>query len=141
MNKKAIFLSILVALMVIPITVTSNVYAEECEDITGEESWGSESHGDNSPSEKKFDKLIFGDKNGEGQGTACEVAECIDHMECKGEIEDHEWDEFKEMSLIYPDGISEKQADCIEDRFNLPDDDGNKHLADYELQKCMTGDY
>ena len=25
--------------------------------------------------------------------------------------------------------------------FDLPDDDGDKHLADYEIQKCATGSY
>ena len=108
------------------------VLAEKCEDITGESSWGSESHGDNSPSEKKFEKMLNDDSVG-----ICELAEAIDHMEVKGSVDD--WSDFKETTVFL--GTTEKVQDCLKDRFELPDDDGDEHLADYEIQKCATGDY
>ena len=112
----------------------SGASGEQCEDIKGTEKWSSEGHGDNNPSTKKFDKMIF-----EEDATTCEVAEAIDLMKAKGEIEDHQWDEFKE-TFVYQ-GTSEDVQDCFKHRFNLPDDDGDKRLAGYEIQKCATGSY
>jgi hypothetical protein len=112
----------------------NSTYAEECEDIKGEEKWNSEGHDDNSPSESKFNDMIF-----EDDATTCEVAKAVDHMEAKGEIKEHEYDEFK-VTFVY-EGTSEEVQECFDDRFNLPDDDGDKHLADYEIQKCATNNY
>ena len=111
----------------------NNSFAEECEDIKGESEWGSESHGDNSPSEDEFDDMIFDE-----DATTCEVAEAIDHMEIEGEIKEHEWDEFQD-TFVYQ-ATSEEVQECFEDRFDLPDD-GEKHLAGYEIQKCAVGAY
>ncbi len=111
----------------------NSAFGESCEDIKGEEKWDSEGHGDNSPSENKFDEMIF-----EDDATTCEVAEAIDHMEIEGEIKESEWDEFEE-SFVYQ-ATSEQVQECFEDRFDLPDD-GDKHLAGYEIQKCATGSY
>ncbi|WP_411753286.1 hypothetical protein [Serratia sp. (in: enterobacteria)] len=108
------------------------VSAEKCEDITGVEKWGSESHGDNNPSEKKFEKML----NDESVGI-CKLAQAIDHMEVTGSVDD--WSDFKETTVFM--GTTEKVQDCLKDRYELPDDDGDEHLADYEIQKCATGDY
>ena len=110
----------------------TNSYAEKCEDITGTEKWSSEGHGDNNPSEKKFEKMLNDDSVG-----ICELAKAVDHMEVKGSV--HDWSEFKETTVFL--GTTEKVQDCLKDRFELPDDDGDEHLADYEIQKCALGDY
>lgn len=109
------------------------VYGESCEDIKGEEKWDGEGHGDNNPSENKFDEMIF-----EDDATTCEVAEAIDHMEIEGEIKQHEWDEFED-TFVYM-GTSEEVQECFEERFDLPDD-GKKHLAGYEIKDCSVGKY
>ena len=134
MKNNFIITGLLAFLVVTVSTLASgvNVSAEECEDIKGKESWGSESHGDNSPSEKKFEKMLEDDSVG-----ICEVAEAVDHMEAKGSVDD--WSDFKETTVYM--GSSENVQDCLKDRFDLPDDDGDSHLADYEIQKCATGDY
>mgnify|MGYP003578129285 FL=1 len=112
---------------------TTEVYAEQCEDIKGEEKWDGVGDGDNNPSRNKFDEMIFEDDK-----TTCEVAEAIDHMEIEGEIKHHEWDEFKD-TFTYQ-GTSEEVQECFEDRFDLPDS-GKKHLAGYEIKDCATGNY
>lgn len=108
------------------------VNAVKCEDIkhTDDEvmKWGGESHGDNNPSESKFNKLV------EGKGTICEIAKCYDHDECKGEIEKHEYKEFKE-SIAYI-GTTEEVNDCLDKRMDL----GNE-LKDYEIHHCAVGSY
>lgn len=131
----------LVAISLFMVTQGSNVYAEKCEDIAGVEKWDGEAHDDNNPSEKEFNKLVFGGKDGniEQQGTTCEIAEGIDKEELEGSIEEHQWDEFVE-TIAY-DGTSEEVQECFEKRFDLPKDNGDKHLADYEFQKCATSDY
>lgn len=112
------------------------VSAEKCEDIAGTEKWDPQGHDDNNPSESKFDRWVFHEEDFK---TTCEVAKGIDHMEIKGEIKEHEWDEFKDTGVYM--ATSEEVQDCFKDRFDLPDDDGEKHLADYEIQKCATGNY
>jgi hypothetical protein len=108
-----------------------NVYGEKCEDIKGTESWSSEGHGDNSPSESKFNKMLKDDSV-----SICELAEDIDHMKVKGSVDD--WSDFKQTTVYM--GSSENVQDCLKDRFDLPDD-GHKELQSYEIQKCATGDY
>lgn len=132
---KSIFIITALLLVVVSGLETSKqlVQAEKCEDITGTEKWDGEGHDDNNPSENKFDKMIFEDNE-----TTCEVAEAIDHMEIKGEIKEHEWDEFEE-TFTYQ-ATSEEVQECMEDRFDLPDD-GKKHLAGYEIKDCATGNY
>jgi hypothetical protein len=130
MNKFLILVASLLSVATSSLLVTA--YAESCEDIKGKESWGSESHGDNSPSEKKFEKMLNDDSV-----TICELAESIDHMEVKGSV--HDWTDFEETTVFL--STTDKVQDCLKDRFELPDDDGDEHLADYEIQKCATGDY
>lgn len=134
MNKpRGLLLAISLAALLPFVGSIPMVTAVTCEDIKGKEKWGGESHGDNSPSENKFDEMVF-----EENATTCEVAEAIDKMEIKGEIKHHEWDEFQE-TFVYA-STSEEVQECFEDRFDLPDD-GKKHLADYEIQKCATDSY
>lgn len=128
-----ITLLVLGGLVSVSTLASGEARGEECEDIKGEESWGSESHGDNNPSENKFDEMIF-----EDDATTCEVAEAIDHMEIEGEIKEHEWDEFEE-TFTYQ-ATSEEVQECFKDRFDLPDD-GKKHLAGYEILDCSVGKY
>jgi hypothetical protein len=111
----------------IPFSYIHYSYAEKCEDIKGVESWGSESHGDNNPSEKKFKSMLNDDSVG-----ICELAKAIDHMKAKGTVKD--WSDFKETTVYL--GTTDKVQDCLEDRMDLGDS-----LADYEIQKCATGDY
>lgn len=138
MKSKIIITALLVLVLGTTLTVSvggiATARGESCEDIKGEEEWGSESHGDNSPSENKFDEMVFEDDK-----TTCEVAEAIDHMEIKGEIKEHEMDEFRE-TFTYQ-ATSEEVQECFEDRYDLPDDDGDKHLADYEIKDCSVGNY
>lgn len=110
----------------------NSVSAEKCEDITGTEKWSSEGHGDNNPSENKFEKMLNDDSVG-----ICELAKAVDHMEVKGSVKD--WSDFKETTVFM--GTTEEVQDCLRDRYELPDDDGDEHLADYEIQKCATGNY
>lgn len=118
--------------MLLSLQPTQSIYAEKCEDITGVEKWDSEGHGDSDPSKKEFKEIL----NDESKGI-CELAQCVDHMECTGSVDD--WSDFKETTVFM--GTTEKVQDCLKDRFDLPDDDGDEHLADYEIQKCATGDY
>jgi hypothetical protein len=122
-------LALSVGLFFIPL---AGVSAEKCEDITGTEKWSSEGHGDNNPSSKEFKEMLNDDSVG-----ICELAKAVDHMEVKGSVSD--WSDFKETTVYM--GTTEKVQDCLKDRFDLPDDDGDKHLADYEIQKCALGDY
>ena len=108
------------------------VSAEKCEDIKGVEKWDGEGHGDNSPSSNEFEDMLEDEAV-----TICELAEAIDHMEVKGSVDD--WSDFKETTVFM--STTENVQDCLKDRFDLPDDDGDEHLADYEIQKCATGDY
>lgn len=125
---KSILLLGLVFLLAVPLVKVS---AEKCEDIAGTSNWGSTSHGDNSPSEKQFKKMLNDDSV-----TICELAEDIDHMKVKGSVSD--WSDFKETTVYM--GSSENVQDCLKDRFDLPDD-GHKELQAYEIQKCAVGDY
>ena len=136
MTNKIIITGLLSLLTVFSVSglETREILGAKCEDITGVEKWDGEGHGDSNPSSNEFDEMIFEDNE-----TTCKVAEAIDHMEIKGEIKDHEWDEFKD-SFTYA-ATSEEVQECFEDRFDLPDDDGDKHLADYEIQKCAVGAY
>ena len=134
MKNSNIFLTMIAASSLFSLGLSINsAFGEQCEDIKGESNWGSESHDDNNPSENKFNDMIF-----EEDATTCEVAEAVDKMEAKGEIKEHEWDEFK-VTFVY-EGTSEEVQECFDDRFDLPDD-GEKHLAGYEIQKCATGNY
>lgn len=117
----------MLVLSVVMVSTNNNASAEKCEDIKGTEKWGSESHGDNNPSEKKFFKMLKDESV-----TICELAKAIDHMEVKGTVKD--WSDFKDSTVYL--GTTEKVQDCLDDRHDL----GNS-LADYEIQKCATGDY
>ena len=112
--------------------MVTTTFGEKCEDIKGVEKWDSEGHGDNEPSKKEFKEML-----NDETVTICEMAESIDHMEVKGEVKD--WSDFKETTVFM--STTEKVQDCLKDRYELPDDDGDEHLADYEIQKCATGDY
>ena len=108
------------------------VQAIKCEDIKHSDDdamkWGGESHGDNTPSESKFNKMV------EGKATICEVAKCYDHDECKGEISKGEWKEFKE-SFVYV-GTTEDVNECLDHRMDL-----GGELKDYEIHHCAVGSY
>ena len=111
---------------------SNNASAEKCEDVKGTMKWGSESHGDNDASESKFNKMV------EGKATICEVSKCYDHVECKGEISEGEWKDFKE-SFVYV-GTTDDVQDCLDHRYKLPDH-GEKELQAYEIKDCALGDY
>ena len=131
-DTTAIVMAILMSSILL-VSGNSNVtFAEECEDIKGEEKWDGEGHGDNNPSSNEFKEMLNDDSV-----TICEFAEAIDHMEIKGSVSD--WTDFEETTVFM--STTEKVQDCLKDRFDLPDDDGDEHLADYEIQKCATGDY
>lgn len=134
MTKSLLFaLALLTTIATTATTMTvNNVSAEKCEDIKGVEKWDAEGHGSNDPSSKEFKEMLSDDSV-----TICELAESIDHMEVKGSVDD--WSDFKDTTVFM--STTEKVQDCLKDRFDLPDDDGEEHLADYEIQKCATGDY
>ena len=133
-TKSLLFaLALLATISTTATTMTvNNVSAEKCEDIKGVEKWDEEGHGDNNPSSKEFKDMLKDDSV-----TICELAESIDHMEVKGSVDD--WSDFKDSTVFM--STTEKVQDCLKDRYELPDDDGDEHLADYEIQKCATGDY
>lgn len=105
--------------------------AVDCEDIKGEMDWGSQSHDDNNPSEKKFYNALE-------ENTFCEVVKDIDHMNIKGEIQEdskHDWDWL--VTTIFFESVDEKSQNCMEDGyFDSPDDSGKDNLADYEMLEC-----
>lgn len=113
----------------------SLVTAEKCEDITGVEKWDGEGHDDNSPSEKKGEKMVF-----EENATPCEITEAIDHMEIDFDVTGKkEWKIFK--TTFAWEATSEEAQECIEKRYKLPNDDGKPELASYEYKNCMLGSY
>lgn len=134
MGKMTMFVyTIAVTLVVTLLTNGNTVYADkvECEDIKGETDWGSESHDDNNPSEKKFFKVLE-------EKTFCEVNEMIDHEEVEGEIKEdtkHDLDWLK--GTIYYQSVDEEVQECIDDAYkNSPDGDGDDNTADYEMLEC-----
>ena len=121
-------IALLGAILSTAITANTNyAHAEKCQDIKGTEKWNPEGHGDNKPSSKEFKKMLNDDSV-----TICELAESIDHMNVKGEVKD--WSDFKDTTVYM--STTEKVQDCLKDRMHLGDS-----LADYEIQKCATGDY
>lgn len=135
MTKSLLFAIALLSIITMTATTTMTTYyasGEKCEDIKGVEKWDSEGHGSNDPSSKEFKEML-----NDNSVTICELAESIDHMEVKGSVDD--WSDFKDTTIFL--STTENVQDCLKDRFDLPDDDGDKHLADYEIQKCATGDY
>ena len=128
MSKTLLITIALLATITISLAATTNnVYATKCQDIKGTEKWDSDGHGENKPSSKEFKKMLNDDSV-----TICELAESIDHMNVKGEVKD--WSDFKDSSVYM--STTDKVQDCLKDRMNLGDS-----LADYEIQKCATGDY
>ena len=126
----ALGISILFAM---PVGISNvNVHAVKCEDIKYEGKdalkWGDTAHGDNTPSETKFDKMV------EGSATICEVSKCYDHDECKGEITRGEWKDFRE-SIVYV-GTSDDVDECLDKRMDL-----GGELKDYEIHHCAVGSY
>ena len=128
MTKSLLFaIALLATIATTATTMTvNNVSAEKCEDIKGVEKWDEEGHGSNDPSSKEFKEMLSDDSV-----TICELAESIDHMEVKGSVDD--WSDFKDTTIFM--STTEKVQDCLKDRFDLPDDDGDEHLADYENPK------
>jgi hypothetical protein len=128
MSKTLLITIALLATLTISLTATTNnAHATKCQDIKGTEKWDSDGHGENKPSSKEFKKMLNDDSV-----TICELAESIDHMNVKGEVKD--WSDFKDSSVYM--STTDKVQDCLKDRMNLGDS-----LADYEIQKCATGDY
>ncbi|HEY7695702.1 MAG TPA: hypothetical protein VH797_06370 [Nitrososphaeraceae archaeon] len=129
MSKALLFaIALLATISATTVTTTTNyAYAEKCKDIKGTEKWDSEGHGENKPSSKEFKKMLNDDSV-----TICELAESIDHMNVKGEVKD--WSDFKDTTVYM--STTEKVQNCLKDRMHLGDS-----LADYEIQKCATGDY
>jgi hypothetical protein len=132
MSKNIMMLLMLVALGSMLAINGNSVYAEKCEDISGVEKWDGEGHGDSDPSKSEFKEML----NDESV-TICEMAESIDHMEVTGSVKD--WSDFEDTTVFM--STTEEVQDCLKDRYELPDDDGDEHLADYEIQKCATGEY
>ena len=129
-NKKVITIIGLATLLifVMPMGLANS---EKCTDIKGTEKWDGTGHGDNSPSSKKFEKMLNDDAV-----TICELAEDIDHMKVRGSVDD--WSDFKETTVYM--GSSDNVQDCLKDRFDLPDD-GHKELQSYEIMDCAVGKY
>lgn len=141
MNRNYTMLGLVTATLFLSLIGGNNVvFAEKCKDITEKTlKWNPEGHGDNSPSEKKGEKMIWGDSNGENQETPCKIAKAIDHMDIKFVIKEHEWDEF--VDTIAYMGTTEEVQDCFKDRHELPDDNGNDELQSYEYKDCQLGNY
>ena len=128
MSKTLLITIALLAIITISLAATTNnAYATKCQDIKGTEKWDSDGHGENKPSSKEFKKMLNDDSV-----NICELAESIDHMNVKGEVKD--WSDFKDTSVYM--STNDKVQDCLKDRMHLGDS-----LADYEIQKCATGDY
>jgi hypothetical protein len=130
--RQVIFVGILALAMVFFMPSHSHVNAVKCEDIKYEGKdalkWGDTAHGDNTPSESKFNKMV------EGSASICEVAKCYDHDECKGEITKGEWKDFRE-SIVYV-GTSDDVDECLDKRMDL-----GGELKDYEIHHCAVGSY
>ena len=105
---------------------------EKCKDIKGEKKMPGTNHDDNTPSESKFKKMVW------GKSTICEVAYCYDNDECKGELDSSDYHSFK-TTFVYM-GSSEDQQDCLDYRYHLPDG-GEKALQAYEVFDCAVGNY
>lgn len=136
MTSKIIITGLL-SLLIVAVSgvATSNTEGAKCEDIKYEGDplkMPGKNHDDNNPSEKKFEKKVFGD------ATLCEVAFCHDNHECKGELKEHERDEVED-TIMWMSG-SEEQIDCLEERYDLPDG-GQEALQSYEVFDCAVGNY
>ena len=117
-------IKILVALSLL--LIANSAHAERNDD--GYCKTSGTSHGDNTPSEKKFKEYLNKD--------ICQLADCIDDMRCKGEIRNI--DSFKDTKSWNTSNILMKG--CMIDRYDLPDK-GHSALQAYEIQRCATGDY
>lgn len=117
----------------------NNLYAEDdvCDEV-------GENHGDNSPSEKKFFNAIKTDD-------VCELTEKLDAMKLDGQIEEDgkcDIECFRELpvwtekpSELSEDGFIEIKG-CMLVRYeDFPKDNGDFHLAGYEIRNCGLGDY
>ena len=133
MISKIVITALLVLGLIVP--VSSVASGEKCEDIKYEDGleMPGENHGDNNPSEDHFKDMLF-DEN----ATLCEVAWCHDNHACKGELKEHERDEFVE-TIAYQ-GSSEEQQECLDDRYNLKDG-GQEALQSYEVFDCAVDNY
>lgn len=110
---------------------------DECDDV-------GTNHGDNNPSEKKFFKDIK-EKN------VCEVARDIDRMILEGSIEEDskcDWECFSALPVfkekpaeLTEDGFIEIKGCMVERHDDFPKDNGDSHLAAYEIRNCAFGDY
>lgn len=133
---RQIALGLLVSsVLLIGLSSNTYTYAEKCEDIKYDGDplkMPGKDHDDNNPSEKKFEKMVF------GSATLCEIAFCYDNDECKGELDSSDHDDFQ--TTIAYEGASEDQQDCLKYRYNLPDG-GEKALQAYELYDCAVGNY
>ena len=135
MISKIVITALLVLVLIVPVSSVASG-KEECEDIKYEDDpleMPGSNHGDNNPSEDKLKDMIFDDN-----ATLCEVAECHDNHECKGELEEHERDEFED-TITYQ-GTSEKQQKCLDKRYDLPDG-GEEASQSYELFDCGVNNY
>ena len=127
-------IKILVALLLFAVVYTHlpSLAAEKCEDIKGSKQMPGTHHDDNTPSESKFKKMVW------GKSTICDVAFCYDNDECKGELDSGDYHKFK-TTFVY-EGASDKQQDCLDYRYHLPDD-GERALQAYEIYDCGVGNY
>ena len=92
------------------------------------------SHGDNSPSEKKFFQALH-------TQTLCSFTDMIDGMEIKGAIREDthcDWQCFMDTN-VFQTAFDDAKA-CMFERYDLPDD-GKKNLEAYEIQACAQGNY
>ena len=131
-SEKIIAITIGVLIIVAACGFGISIFAESCEDIKGEKKMPGTNHDDNTPSESKFKKMVW------GKSTICEVAYCYDNDECKGELDSSDYHSFK-TTFVYM-GSSEDQQDCLDYRYHLPDG-GEKALQAYEVFDCAVGNY
>jgi hypothetical protein len=117
---------------IIAILIPTNIYADsddpndrkDCKE-TGT------SHGDNTPSEKRFKE--FWNKD------ICKLSDCIDDMNCAGEIRGQkQMDKYMESVAWNSSDVDMKGCQLI--RFDLPDH-GSKALQAYEIKDCAQGNY
>lgn len=103
-----------------------------------------ENHDDNNPSEKYFFRIL-------NEKTLCDVVDDIDAMKAEGSIEEdskHDWDWFTQTRVFQekPQELTEEGFEnfkiCAYERYHeFPKDNGDFHLAEYEIDNCGRGEY
>lgn len=141
LSKKVLLGITMFSLLFLGATNIAGTYAEEEKD---ECDGVGTNHGDNSPSEKRFFKIL-------NEKTLCDVVDEIDGMEAEGSIQEdtkHDWEWFTQTRVFQekPEELSEEGFEnfkiCAHERYHeFPESNGDFHLAEYEIDNCGRGDY